>query len=392
MPCGASARPRFCSTRYPGSTRSRPRLTPIHAPPISGRRTTASSFAWLSWSMCWETARWLHCHEPESSVVGDPAPLQLQPRPGQLVHPLPDARAAFSWHRRKEIAAKHAEPIGDAIRAVVQRCWPVEQVHEHHLEPGPLQQRRVLSDAREVPRVADPLRGDTLLGERLVEGADDGRDIPTAAHLRHEPPAWSERPQHRGGDGLRWRHPVQRGIGEDSIRRRFECEVLTPGYLEPEVWVEHPGPRDHRLGGVDSQHLGAGVGDLRRQPASPAAEVDDPLAWPRRQQLDHASAKLGDYGELLVVERGVPASFSACYIMFGPVALAHPPHLTSRRRSPSLSLRDAGARDVQRSLCDSPPITDHPHQSETHYPVASAPTFPPRFARPCSAAPMTPAS
>src|SRR4051812_35043927 len=113
MPCGASARTLSCFTPCRASTKLPPRSTPILEPLISGRRTTASLYAWLSWNTCLEITRRLHSHESQSSIVGDPTPLPLQPRPGQFVHPLLDSRAAVGGHGRQQVAAKHAEPIGD---------------------------------------------------------------------------------------------------------------------------------------------------------------------------------------------------------------------------------------------------------------------------------------
>ncbi len=78
--------------------------------------------------------------------------------------------------------------------------------------------------------------------------------------------------------------------------------------------------------------LGAGRGDLRRQRSRPAPEIDDPLAWPRRQQLDHAGAQLGDDPERLVIEPGVPASFGE---MITLVLASHPDTLPPRHPSSS---------------------------------------------------------
>src|SRR5215203_2589405 len=154
MPCGTSANPPSCFTHSRASTRLLPRSTPILAPPISGRRTTASLSGWLSWTTCWEIASRFHSHESQPSIVGHPASLPLQSRPGQFVHPLLDLRAAVGRHGRQQVAAEHAQPVGDAVRAVVQWRGPVEQLHEPHFQAGPLQERGVLPDTREVPRVA----------------------------------------------------------------------------------------------------------------------------------------------------------------------------------------------------------------------------------------------
>src|SRR5215213_4202381 len=282
MPCGASARPLSCFTPCRASTRLPLRSTPIPAPPFSGRRTMASLSGWLSWNTCWAIARRLHGHESQSSIIGDPAPLPLQPQPGQFVHPLLDLRTSVGGHGCQQVAAKHAQPIGDAVRAVVQWCRPVEQLHEPHLEAGPLQERAILPDAREVPRVADPFPGNAFLGQRLMNGCDDGRNVPGATHLGDEPPARLKRPGDGRYDCLRWGHPVQRGIGENGIHRRLNREVFPPGNLKPKLRIELPGASDHRFRGVNPYYFCAGRCDLCRQRPGPAPEVDNPLAWPRR--------------------------------------------------------------------------------------------------------------
>jgi hypothetical protein len=83
---------------------------------------------------------------------------------------------------------------------------------------------------------------------------------------------------------------VQRGVGEDGIDRHLNHEVFSPGDLESEVWVELASAGDHLLRRVDPHNLSTGRGDLRRQRAGPAAEVDDPFPWPRREQLDDTGA------------------------------------------------------------------------------------------------------
>ena len=215
MPCGASARRHPAPPTAPrrrdrdrGRRRSPRRLFPpgaqrrLHPHGPSGALLRTSRKDNQVSAQCTRSGfsqRQPSSSRPQTADVDSrpPSALVLQPRPGQLVHPLLDMRASCGRHGRQEGATEHLEPIGDAIRAVVQRCRPVEQLHEHHFEPGAASRTRRCSGST------------TGYGPALVKylprrapgrWRHDGRDVPSAAHLRHEPATRLERPRHGSGD------------------------------------------------------------------------------------------------------------------------------------------------------------------------------------------------
>src|SRR5262249_33920850 len=93
----------------------------------------------------------LHRHEAQASVIGDPATVVKEGRAGQLVRAPDDLLLSFGRDQAEEVVPEHADPVGDAVRTIVERRWAVEQVHEPDLEAGPLEERRVLGDTRKIP-------------------------------------------------------------------------------------------------------------------------------------------------------------------------------------------------------------------------------------------------
>jgi hypothetical protein len=61
------------------------------------------------------------------------------------------------------------------------------------------------------------------------------------------------------------------------------------------------------LAQIGAKHVGAARCDLLRQHAIAAAEVEDALALPRREQIEHRAGKIGDETPFHGVIVGLPA-------------------------------------------------------------------------------------
>src|SRR6185295_1847819 len=83
-------------------------------------------------------------------------------------------------------------------------------------------------------------------------------------------------------------------------------KVLCARDLESHIRIESARFADHCFGDVDADDFRAGLGDLIRQMAGAATEIEYSLTGLWREQLDHAAAVLPHECVLAVVQRGVP--------------------------------------------------------------------------------------
>ena len=145
-----------------------------------------------------------------------------------------------------------------------------------------------------------------------IEGRHERPNIPPAAELRHEPTARLECPPHAGDGFFRRLHPVEHGVGEHGVEGLVERELARIRDFEAEIRVDAAGLLDHPGGGVDTDDFDAGLRDLSGQMAGAAAEVEDPLALARREEIDQRGPVLPDERVLVVVEAGVPVGYVGC--------------------------------------------------------------------------------
>src|SRR5450432_4518135 len=95
----------------------------------------------------------LHGHDAQAPVIGHPLAMPQQVLLGIALHQPEKLGMARRRQPFGEVRAEHREPILQAGGAAFQRGGPVEHRHQGHLQAVALQQRGVLANAREVPRV-----------------------------------------------------------------------------------------------------------------------------------------------------------------------------------------------------------------------------------------------
>ena len=272
-------------------------------------------------------------HDPQPAVIGEPGAVAMEARPRGVLDAAEERLAVAGRDPAHQVAGEHRDPVPQAVLAL-QRGRTVEQGGLGDLQPGALQQRSILADARVIPGVFPGPQADRAGGR--VEGRDDRGDVPPAAEFGHEPPARPERPPHARDGRLGRLDPVQHGVGEHRVERPVEREVAGIGDLEPDAREERPGLRDHLGRGVDAHHLADGLGEPGGQVAGAAAQVQHPLARPRLQQVDQRGAQLPDERMLVVVEAGVPLGRRrsvSIVLRVNPLWRENVPSATTRRRS-----------------------------------------------------------
>lgn len=125
-----------------------------------------------------------------------------------------------------------------------------------------------------------------------------------ATALPHEAPTGPEGVPDAGNHRLGVRHPMQRGIGEHRIEFVGEGERLA---------IHAAGIQPQGAGRLD--HLGAGIHRHQRaavlqQPEGESpiatAEIKDPLAGLRREQLHQGRPEIGHEGRVAAVLLGIP--------------------------------------------------------------------------------------
>jgi hypothetical protein len=108
------------------------------------------------------------------------------------------------------------------------------------------------------------------------------------------------------GDRLGARHPVQRRVREHGVERRFVRQRLAVGDREGEGGVSGARRFHHRLGRIDAEDVRAARGDRVRQLAGAGAQVQDPLARARVQEIDQRQPAGCDEAGAGAVLAGVP--------------------------------------------------------------------------------------
>ena len=99
-------------------------------------------------------------------------------------------------------------------------------------------------------------------------------------------------------------HPVQRRVGESRVELGDELHVR--GVQQQRVDALGPRRRDHLGRIVDAEHGRAALDDLPRQRPLAAADVEDPLARLRVEQVERRAAELGDERADPRIIRGIP--------------------------------------------------------------------------------------
>ena len=102
----------------------------------------------------------------------------------------------------------------------------------------------------------------------------------------------AKRPVDAGNHVLWPAHPVQRRIGEDRVELVLEGKRMAVHFLHLEA-LGGSGC-EQLLAQIGAKHVGAARGDFFSQHAVAAAKVEDALAFPRRQQIERRTGKLGD--------------------------------------------------------------------------------------------------
>jgi hypothetical protein len=107
---------------------------------------------------------------------------------------------------------------------------------------------------------------------------------------------------------------MQRRIGEDRVELVVEGKRMAIDLLHLEALDGSGG--EQLLAQIGAKHVGAARGDLLSQHAVAAAKVEDALAFPRRQQIEHRTGKLGDETALagVVFRRPALHRLRRCYL------------------------------------------------------------------------------
>ena len=125
------------------------------------------------------------------------------------------------------------------------------------------------------------------------------------AKFAGEAAAWAKRLVDAGDHELGPAHPMQRRVGEDRVELALEGKRMAVHFLHLEA-LGGSGC-EQLLAQIGAKHVGAARGDLFSQHAVAAAKVEDALAFPRRQQIERRTGKLGDETALVGVVFRRPA-------------------------------------------------------------------------------------
>src|SRR5262249_23564872 len=124
------------------------------------------------------------------------------------------------------------------------------------------------------------------------------------AELADEAPARFQRPPHAGDHHVGPLHPVECGVAEHGVELVREVEVLPV----PDARVDAERPRRPDLLGarVEAHHGTTERRELGAEGTSAAAEIEDALARPGGQELDHGRPQLGDEARVARIAVGIP--------------------------------------------------------------------------------------
>jgi len=137
----------------------------------------------------------------------------------------------------------------------------------------------------EIPRNYCSRIFDSVIFKRGAESNRYCGNVAVTAHFSDEATFWLERAaytlNHRIGIAF---HPVQGGIGEDSIEFCLEIELI--GINNPRVNISSLGCSDHIGGGIHSNDVSAFGNYFFCERAITAAEIEDALARLWIQQVE----------------------------------------------------------------------------------------------------------
>src|SRR5262249_44740091 len=114
--------------------------------------------------------------------------------------------------------------------------------------------------------------------------------VALATEFGDESAATRERAGNASGGGLPASDPVQSGVRKDGVEFGIKCEIARIGQYKFDVRMLSPRGFDHLWRAVDAHDRGAAVGDHSGQMARAAAEVDDAVSRPRREQRNQVFA------------------------------------------------------------------------------------------------------
>ena len=112
------------------------------------------------------------------------------------------------------------------------------------------------------------------------------------AELADEAAVWPKGPRHAGDHEFWPAHPVQRGIGEHRIELVLERKGVAVDPLHRES--TGGGGFEQLLGEIGAKDLGPGSGDRLGQHAVAAAKIENALAPPWREHVEHGLGQVGD--------------------------------------------------------------------------------------------------
>ncbi len=165
----------------------------------------------------------------------------------------------------------------------------VREVVSGRVPVGRLDRRRVAADHK-------------LVVERLAKHPK----IALAAHFPGEAAAGLERSEYPCRDRFLVEHPVQCRIGENGVELGVEMHVR--GIDGQRIQALRAGCADHVEAVVDPGHLGPALGDFLRQHPVAAADVEDPLAGLRVEQIERRHSQLGHERTDPGIIRRIPAA------------------------------------------------------------------------------------
>ena len=166
------------------------------------------------------------------------------------------------------------------------------------------------------------------------------------AKFAGEAAAWAKRLVDAGDHELGPAHPMQRRVGEDRVELALEGKRMAVHFLHLEA-LGGSGC-EQLLAQIGAKHVGAALGDLFSQHAVAAAKVEDALAFPRRQQIERRTGKLGRNGPC---GRSLPPTSAApaSAVSFARRSFRRPRlprFVVARDRLPSVWIEDAAGRPI----------------------------------------------
>src|ERR1700691_3404398 len=246
----------------------------------------------------------------DANVVGGPfAGAIAEPGTQQFANLVDKIRALAVRQRRHEALRKRLKPSVDFGR---QRRRAGNQRDVPDREAAACEPRGIILDGREIPRV-ERVAVDAAAPERLEQCAVDRLDTAVATELADEAAAGPQRTPYAGDHVVGGFHPVDSGVAEDGVELGGEIEPLATG--DAGVETEPATGFDLGRARIDADHRASQLGQLQRERAVAASEVEDALAGARREQLDYRRTEVGDEAGVARVCVGVPALGGSWHVL-----------------------------------------------------------------------------